>query len=157
MRTKTSGGEVDSVSLSGGLLLLKASCIEACDQCAEACEQGLATDDSYTSPGTEPYGQVHLALVSCASVCRLVSAALRDCPGLALDMVQWCAEVCVQCSGTANPDTVADDAWDRVVEACLACAGACESLLRPVRRSAREVLVACGSREDSDFQRRMAL
>ena len=122
-------------------------CIQAGDLCAAACEMALASDASYTSPGTEPYTEQHLALVSCASVCSLLVKALREGDG-DLELVRWCAEVCAQCAGGQAPEGLPEAAWMHVVRASHRCANECEAVAARISSFTQQ---AFGRRRDSDF------
>lgn len=123
-------------------------CIQASESCAAACEMALASDASYTSPGTEPYSKAHLALVSCASVCSLLGNALRAGDG-DLALVRWCAEICAHCAAGGAPEGVPEAAWTRVVHASTRCAAECEAV---AARISSFVQQAFGKHRDSDFQ-----
>lgn len=112
-------------------------CIFAGELCATACGLALAADPSYTSPGTEPYSGVHLALVSCESVCSLVVRALRAGDG-DLELVRWCAEICFKCAEAAAPDSMPCGQWERVVAACRRCADSCQAVVDLLSASARD-------------------
>jgi hypothetical protein len=127
---------------------LMARCVEASDLCVAACEGVLATDPSYTSPGTEPYSEAHLAMVSCASACSLLSRAMRA--GEAdLELVGWCAEICLQSSALPKPAGAHAAAWTLVVRACRRCARACQAVVERISVTARDVIDAS---RDTDFQ-----
>lgn len=104
--------------------------IRACEKCAAAADAALASDPSYTSPGTDRYSQLHLALLSCESTCRLTAMALSEWRGDILDMCAWCAEVAMQCACAARQHE--SDASERVELACLRCVAACEAVIRAV-------------------------
>jgi hypothetical protein len=123
-------------------------CIQASELCALACEAALATDTAYTSPGTDPYSKPHLAMVSCASVCGLVSRALRE-GDADLELLRWCAEMCMACATPEMPAGVDSAAWNLVVRVCLRCALECNALVDAVDRTARSAIDAT---RDSGFQ-----
>ena len=123
-------------------------CLRASEACALACESALASDPSYTSPGTEPYSEAQLALVSCASVCTLVARALRMGDG-DLELLRWCAETCSQCMAFAMPPGVPEAAWSGVVQACGQGAQACEALVERISRCAHG---AIGAVHGTDFR-----
>lgn len=123
-------------------------CIQASELCALACEAALATDNAYTSPGTDPYSRPHLAMVSCASVCGLVSRALRE-GDADLELLRWCAEMCMACATPQMPPGVNSAAWSLVVRVCRRCAMECNALIDAVSSSAR---CAIDATRDSGFQ-----
>ena len=123
-------------------------CIRAGQECSSACEAALASDSSYTSPGTHPYSSAHLGLLSCASVCSLVVRALCEGDG-DLELVRWCSEVCAQCAAAECPDGVAADAWAQVVEACTNYARDCRTLEERISAYAHRLF---RDRSDSGFQ-----
>lgn len=118
--------------LAGGLPpqveALRTRCIEACEACTTACDSALRSDERYTSPGTDPYSALHLSLVSCSSVCSIVSASLEADLGNAVEMTQWCAEVCGACRDTASAADAATPEREDVLAACEACVAACTGL-----------------------------
>jgi hypothetical protein len=123
-------------------------CIQASELCALACEAALATDTDYTSPGTDPYSKPHLAMVSCASVCGLVSRALRE-GDADLELVRWCAEMCIACATPDMPPGVHSAAWSLVVRVCRRCAMECNALVDAVDSTAQSAIDAT---RDSGFQ-----
>ena len=123
-------------------------CIQAGETCVAACERALASDASYTSPGTEPYTQAHLTLVSCVSVCSLLVRALREGDG-DLELARWCAEICSACAAAEAPPGVSEAAWTPVVRACTRCAGECEAVVARISSFARQ---AFGASRDAEFQ-----
>ena len=122
-------------------------CAYATDLCSMACEVALAADPSYTSPGTEPYSEAQLALVSCASVCTLLARALRG-GDADLELVRWCAEICVKCAATDGPDGVPAAQWGLVVNACRKSAALCNLLIDSISQCTRSAL----SWRDTDVQ-----
>ena len=102
--------------------------ISACEDCAAAADAALANDPSYTSPGTDRYSQLHLALLSCESTCRLTAMALSEWRGDIRDMCAWCAEVALQCASAAREQE--SPSSDVVAHACLRCVAACEAVIR---------------------------
>ena len=127
---------------------LLARCIRAGQECAAACEAALASDASYTNPGTNPYTSAHLTLVSCAAVCSLVVRALREGDG-DLELLRWCSEVCTQCATADCPEGVAAPAWVHVVESCTSYAGDCHKLEERISDYAQRVF---RDHRDSGFQ-----
>lgn len=126
---------------------LIARCIGASAACGAACDQALAHDAAYTSPGTDPYSESHLALLSCASVCALVARALGE-GDADLELLRWCAEVC--CATAAHVSAAAPDPmYMAVVESCLRCADACRCVMDDVARQAQN---AIGATRDTGFQ-----
>lgn len=123
-------------------------CLRACALCASACERVLASDPSYTSPGTEPYEHSQLALVSCASVCRLVATAVRVGDG-DLELLRWCAEISLECSTLDLNESVPGSDRVALVDACTSCATACSALVEQVEMLAGQSIL--GGR-DTDFE-----
>lgn len=113
---------------------LRAACLAACERCTTACDAALRSDERYTSPGTDPYSALHLSLLSCSSVCSIVSSSLEADLGNALEMTQWCTEVCRACRDTVSAADPAHPARGQVVEACEACAAACSGLAGALTR-----------------------
>lgn len=111
-------------------------CVYAAELCSMACEVALGADPSYTNPGTEPYSDAQLALVSCASVCTLVARALRE-GDADLELVRWCAEICVKSAATAPLDGAPADQCRLVVDACRKSAAACNLLIDSISQSTR--------------------
>jgi hypothetical protein len=109
-----------------GVAAVLRECRWVCDACASDCEAALAEDPSYTSPGTDPYSQRHLALVTCASVCTLVAASMAEPSAHRFEMAEWAAEVC-----EAYLDLQEDgDKSDMFIqESCLRCARTCRELV----------------------------
>lgn len=95
--------------------------LEVLAKCADECEAALARDPAYVRPGTASFGSDVLALVTCASVCKLTEAAVQEERADA-QMLAWCADVCRQCSGLQRPGR---PNWCEVLVACLECAEAC--------------------------------
>lgn len=115
-------------ALTPALEALRMRCIEACDRCTSVCDLSLGIDDRYTSPGTDPYSAVHLSLVSCSSVCSIVSSSLEGDLGNAVEMTQWCAEVCRACRDLVSAPEQEQPAGPQIAAACDACAQACAEL-----------------------------
>ena len=123
-------------------------CMQAAAKCGVACERVLASDESYTQPGAEPYDRAHLAIVGCVSVCALVAEALRDGDG-DVELLRWCAEICAECSTLAPHSSVPAGDWAAVVTASTRCAQLCLEVVEEVETIAsRAIDAGC----DTDFQ-----
>lgn len=122
-------------------------CIRASTLCAKACEAVLAADVSYTTPGTKPYDRVHLALVSCTSVCSLLVRALQENEG-DLELLRWCAEICAQFTVLSPHESVPAAQWSEVVRTTAACAGVCLEIVDRVVLAARQTI---GASQDTDY------
>jgi hypothetical protein len=98
-------------------------CAHACDVCALECDRTLLSDPSYSS-STGRFTAEHVALITCADVCRITAAAARDGRDKLPDVCHWCADVC---------DTFADSPrasylWPEVAASCRECAEHCRAV-----------------------------
>lgn len=63
----------------------------ACEECASRCGEALAQS---VLPGTAPYTEHQIALLTCASVCQLTATGLNGQGRHIREMVSWCRDVC---------------------------------------------------------------
>lgn len=103
------------------------TCIRACRSCARAAESALSCDPAYTRPGTQPYSEYQVALVSCASTCELTARALAERRGDIQEMCIWCCEVSAACAALVRAQPAGDPLLER---ACVECADACHRVIR---------------------------
>lgn len=96
----------------------------ACEECASRCEEALAQS---VLPGTDPYTQHQIALLTCASVCRLTASVLNGQGRHIREMVSWCRDVCKAC---ADMQDMRHPNWASVLVGCLPCADACGAVAR---------------------------
>jgi hypothetical protein len=83
----------------------------------------LLADPSFSSRAAK-FTPEHVALITCADVCRITAAAARDGREKLPDVCHWCADVC---------DTFADSArasylWPAVAASCRECAAQCRAI-----------------------------
>jgi len=95
------------------------SCIDACNLCAEACEQQLHAARAAT--GSTERDAEHLLIRDCAALCRLAAGSLAEVSAAAGVLCLACAQVCRMCAEERN-------AADQLARACRHCASECERL-----------------------------
>ncbi len=99
------------------------SCIDACNLCAEACEQQLG---EVTHQPADQKEEIQILVVDCAALCRLTASSLLAVSAASGLLTAACAQVCRMCAsqeGHAHSDTSR-----QLIRACLHCAGECEHL-----------------------------
>lgn len=99
----------------------------ACEECASRCEEALAES---VRPGTDPYTEHQIALLTCASVCRLTASELFGRGRDLREMVSWCRDVCKAC---ADMQDMRHPKWASVLVGCLSCADACGAVARAAK------------------------
>lgn len=126
-------------------------CADACDGCAAECRAVLAADPDYIGAGKFSPRQV--ALLSCADVCKVTAAAVRERRDRLAEVCLWCADVCeglLRESGALSESPTALEACRRSASLCRQAFESGERGTAPTQAAAEHEVFAVATADWSD-------
>jgi hypothetical protein len=102
-----------------------ASCVQACDTCAVACDYCVGA--SLLDPHPKELARCAAMAFDCALVCRLLSGAIARRSQFTKELAMACAQVCEACATECKQHT--SDHTEKCYEVCTFCAQECRKVM----------------------------